>query len=647
MDNTDNTDNIDNTDNTDNIENTAIVLQSLNVQQKMELKKMIKKEYGNKYYDQKSYDDLLTTLANKYNVNIKSVTKFINKYITITDDNILINIKKVDKLMEIQKRIKYTEDLYGPFGTQWIHDKQEDDTLTEDEIRISGIFEELSKIISPDQRTIEWKDMRHTRITASDGGSVLGVNEKEREYKFILKKVVGSTFKGNEFCYHGKKYEDIGTIIYEYRMNVSIRRFGLIGHPKYKFLGASPDGIVGKYKLDGVHLTKYVGRMLEIKCPYIRTIVFEGTTFEICPIYYWVQVQLQLECCDLDVCDFWQCKFEEYDDFEDFENDTMPDEQFRSIKTGFEKGCIIQLMPKEYEGEYLDVMYDNATFIIPPKIEMTPKECEIWIKETTELINTDSKYENVKLDKIFYWRLEHAHCLTIDRDKKWFNESLPTLSKMWDYVEFFRADSHKTDILVKYIDSLKMKYNNKIMKVVEELYNVPKDTSDDLINKLIENKNKKNMLKDEKNGKSTYSKYNKVEKTFNGPLRNSTIDSYCDSRQKFNNNAYAFADDATINSENTNYDNSVCVASDDEKKQSKEKTKREYKSKNFNKFEKTFNSQSDRYNKFNNNLYAFADDATINSENTNYDNSVCVVSDDEKPKSECKSKKFNNTIYAF
>tara|TARA_A100001015_G_C14893055_1_gene673244 strand:- start:796 stop:1179 length:384 start_codon:yes stop_codon:yes gene_type:complete len=65
--------------------------------------------------------------------------------------------------------------------------------------------------------------------------------------------------------------EEPATMAYQYRMNVIVEEFGLMMHPKYSFLGASPDGIVNKYKLDGEHKTKYVGRMLYPKCPTCRT----------------------------------------------------------------------------------------------------------------------------------------------------------------------------------------------------------------------------------------------------------------------------------------------------------------------------------------------------------------------------------------
>ncbi|MCJ7637929.1 MAG: YqaJ viral recombinase family protein, partial [Nitrososphaeraceae archaeon] len=236
---------------------------------------------------------------------------------------------------------------YEPYGTQWVHDIQNDDVISEREIKLGKQFDILRAIVLPEQRSAAWFEMRDGKITASDGGTVLDVNPHEQQYKFIFKKTVGIPFISNEYVHHGKKLEEIAILIYEYRMNVKCEAFGLIGHPKYKFLGASPDSICGKFKLDGGHKSKFIGRMLEIKCPFIRKIKTEGPIIDhICPIYYWVQVQLQLECCDLDECDFWQCEIREYDSRDDFLEDTHPIEPYRSKEHSYEKGCLIQLLPR-------------------------------------------------------------------------------------------------------------------------------------------------------------------------------------------------------------------------------------------------------------------------------------------------------------
>lgn len=404
----------------------------------------------------------------------------------------LLTIKSYENDHEI---IKNTN---PPYGSQWIHDEQIDDEITPEIANKTKILEKLQNIILPKQRSKEWFEMRENKITASDGGTVLGQSPYDAQYKFILKKTTDVPFLSNRFCYHGKKMEEIATMIYAYRMNISIDEFGLLGHDKYSFLGASPDGICNKYKADEKTLSKYVGRMLEIKCPLSRQILTEGEIKGgICPIYYWIQVQLQLECCDLDECDFWQCNIREYSSKQEFENDTKINEPYKSIKYGFEKGCLVQIIPKDKmnlvnSGQYFQVIHEFADFIHPPKIEMTPLDCENWSKQVIE--NLEKTHPEYVLDKILYWRLENSHNVTINRDKVWFEQSLPEFEKMWNYVLFLRSNNDKMEIFLSYINSLSRKSNEKIMKVLEKLYTKP--DFDDKLKKII--KENEEIMKNKK-----------------------------------------------------------------------------------------------------------------------------------------------------
>lgn len=365
---------------------------------------------------------------------------------------------------------------FSPYGTQWIHDEQDDDPYDTIIERRAKQFDILRKIVLPEQRSPDWFSMRNDKITASDIGTVIGDNKYEQPYKFILKKTCGLPFLSNKFCYHGKKFEQCATMVYSYRMNVLVEEFGLLGHTKYSFLGASPDGICSRYKLNGLNESKFVGRMLEIKCPLSRKILHEGEIKgEICPIYYWDQVQLQLECCDLDECDFWQCDIREYDSRNDFIKDTDPDEPFRSNTTGFEKGCIIQLLPKsrmfETETNYWGVVHDDASFIYPEHLEMTPYECDMWVAETLSKIHSDPKYQKYAFDRVIYWKLVDSHNVVINRDREWFAEKLPDFRKMWNYVLFLRENPDKMAILSGYIETRDRKMNEDIMSVIEKLFN--------------------------------------------------------------------------------------------------------------------------------------------------------------------------------
>lgn len=376
------------------------------------------------------------------------------------------------------------------FDSDWVHNKQIDDDITDDIKRRSEQCKKLKECLQQEQRTAEWYEQRKKRITASDLGCVLGINKHEPSYKFILKKTVGVPFEPNEFCYHGKKFEQTATIIYEYRMNCKVFEYGLIMHPIYTWIGASPDGICDDYKFDGKHLSNKVGRMLEIKCPFKREIQMSGPIYDhICPSYYWAQVQLQLEVCDLDECDFFQCKITEYSSRREYLEDTDPNEPFRSEETGFEKGLLIQLLPTNYADKigtytYHATTYDHAIFIHPPRVNMTPFELDIWLVEN--ISNYKEKYPKYVFDRIVYWRLEKCKNVTILRDKEWFKLQLPIMEKMWNIVKFFQNNKYELSLLLDYIENSPKKINKNIMKIAETLSNTSNICYKDNIKKIKE-----------------------------------------------------------------------------------------------------------------------------------------------------------------
>ena len=240
-------------------------------------------------------------------------------------------------------------------------------------------------------------------------------------------------------------------------MNVQVKEFGMVAHPKYNFLGASPDGIVCPTKNDGIHSTELVGRMLEIKVPLRRKILKSGEVKgEICPIYYWDQVQLQLQCCDLDECDFWQCQIGEYPNVDIFIKDTCKSEPFRSKTHSFEKGCLIQLLPKnkihkKNTDEYLKTVWESAQFIHPPKIELTPEECDDFVNNS--LANLNVTHPDYAYDKTVYWYLMVSHSVTIKRDNEWFESNIDKYAKMWDDITFVRQNALCKELFLKFVDS--------------------------------------------------------------------------------------------------------------------------------------------------------------------------------------------------
>jgi putative phage-type endonuclease len=404
---------------------------------------------------------------------------------------------------------------YGPYGTESFHDHYKniaDDEITQDVKPRIEMFRKLAARKYPAQRSEEWFRLRDELISASDGGTVVGMNPHEPDFGIVIKKVHGKPFDTSIDCYHGKKYEQVATMSYEYRMNVKVKEFGLCRSNTYTFLGASPDGIVSEFKLktrDGRtweeifaeveqiekpedkqkymekfgYKTRFVGRMLEIKCPMRRKIIMDENAPEVygphgekitnlakdvkrgvCPAYYWVQVQLQLQCCELDECDFWQCEITEYPCKEAFLEDTNLEHPWLSRSTGHEKGAVIQLMPVEQlqnnTMNYNSRIYNFAEFIYQPRVDMTPLEVDQWINHT--LNNLRFTHKGKVLERILYWKIVATRSTTIKRDDVWFEENVDRYRQMWDYITYFRENKDKSDLLKRYINIFPLDSHGKI-----------------------------------------------------------------------------------------------------------------------------------------------------------------------------------------
>ena len=311
-------------------------------------------------------------------------------------------------------------------------------------------FQKLFATPQPEQRTKEWFEYRYNRITASDTASAIDMNPYESVEGFICKKCDPDfPFLDNEFVFHGKKYEQIATLLYEHIYNIKVTEFGCVPSDKYKILGASPDGICSKSTLDN-QFSPMIGTMLEIKCPFVREIKTTGKAMGvICPYYYFCQVQQQLECCDLDKCDFWQCKIEQYDNREKYLKDInfLPvfyegeDGKQRKIDSMFAKGCLLQFLPKEYEPTHDEDKHEfKSKYIYPPRLDMSQTEYDEWCMKTISnwYIKDPEMAKDYYFDKIIYWKIPKSHNVTIKRDKKWFSSVYPILQETWKKVCYYR-----------------------------------------------------------------------------------------------------------------------------------------------------------------------------------------------------------------
>lgn len=342
------------------------------------------------------------------------------------DDNSQTDFKDVSKL------IKNIINDYFELSKQWSsntpkrfvpHSKTNIDVKT-----IINKIDNIRAIPQPEQRTTEWYKFRHNLLTASNLGKIFGsealrnslIYEKCSPYKETDSNTY--TYVNTQSPLHwGQKYEPVSVMLYEKKYNTKVEDFGCIQHSKYDFIGASPDGINVDKTSDRF------GRMLEIKNIVNRDI--DGNPFK----QYWIQMQIQLEACNLEYCDFLETRIKEFEKEEEF---------YESSK---EKGIILHFIERvsigapspdhpvdgEQNGYQLAQQYSGIPHYVymPLDISLDKDSIDNWIETTrTKMRRSWSLYSPI------YWYLDEFSCVLVERNKLWFNAAIPEIENTWETI---------------------------------------------------------------------------------------------------------------------------------------------------------------------------------------------------------------------
>jgi putative phage-type endonuclease len=304
------------------------------------------------------------------------------------------------------------------------------------------------------QRSPSWFKARNTRVTASEASCLLTLSEehckvyvedfnvKKFKYKpdhcmshydnredYIINKCRTfygeNLFKDSIYTLHGKKFEEIATRLYRKRFNTDVIEFGLLPHPRLSYIAASPDGITSS------------GIMLEIKCPYSRKII-EGVP----PIWYWCQMQVQLEVADLDQCDFLECEIKE-----------VSYEEYLQIvpETNQDTGILLNRVAEPDNSE--------TKYIYPPDSLDTNEEFINWSQNTIY----EFQQQNIEVVPIFYF-IHKWFVLNVYRRKEWFNSVKHHFKENMDIIKKLQSDKNLFD---NYWNNIKLIRN----KAYNEKYN--------------------------------------------------------------------------------------------------------------------------------------------------------------------------------
>jgi putative phage-type endonuclease len=145
------------------------------------------------------------------------------------------------------------------------------------------------------QGSPEWHLARAGKIKGSVCAAYEGKHKYMKPADLVRQEVRALSGAPSEFTMvpavaHGSNMEEHARVFLEKLQGYTVEETGLVVHPKYDFLAASPDGLVN---LDGC---------CEFKCPYPK---YTKTPYSVYdkPMYL-MQVYMQMEVLDVDWCDF-------------------------------------------------------------------------------------------------------------------------------------------------------------------------------------------------------------------------------------------------------------------------------------------------------------------------------------------------------
>jgi putative phage-type endonuclease len=243
-----------------------------------------------------------------------------------------------------------------------------------------------------DQRTEAWHTKRGSMLTASEIYKALPDATPAQKHELMISKLtprIRTEGPGPRALVWGTRFEPIAKDIYCNLSGIKMKIVDTtcIPHPTVSFLGASPDGII---------LTEGErnGRLVEFKCPISRAFSDDTPV----PTTYYHQMQLQMECTGLDLCEYIEFQFRcpSYSEWVDS----------KATYKGF-----YAVSDDELHVKYKDIRdtRDPAT----------------WRKEVLETCEDWN---------LVFWTLEKYRMKLVEHEKDWLEKNLESITQVWNTI---------------------------------------------------------------------------------------------------------------------------------------------------------------------------------------------------------------------
>ena len=322
-----------------------------------------------------------------------------------------------DDILEIVNTLRVE---YFEMNEMPLREENTNSDVSTPKIDILSSLTKLQNIYQAKQRTPEWYETRYNLLTASNLWKVFGsqaqynslIYEKCKPLEIRDYSNASVPMDITNSLQHGILYEPLSALYYEYVNNTKITDVGCIPHEKYSYIGASPDGIIMDTS------SSLYGRMIEIKNIVNREIT--GVPLEA----YWIQMQLQMEVCDLEECDFVETRFIHHDELPSINDDGKP------------SGIILYFFPKIAIGEFATDITSEYAYM-PISISPASIEADIWIQEQSKQRPRHVLYKKT------YWVLDQYSCVLVRRNRPWFQSALPKIQEVWNTILMERESGYE------------------------------------------------------------------------------------------------------------------------------------------------------------------------------------------------------------
>lgn len=295
--------------------------------------------------------------------------------------------------------LNMVNDAYALFLAEATNPRWQQMSLDERNLRVNRI-KTLPQI---EQRTQAWYENYRSVLTASEFSSLFSSAKKRRDC--ILSKAFPPPIEEKSFRLAcptselsaigwGIRFETVVKQILEFKDHSVVYESGRLIHPTNPRLAASPDGII-----ESSPHKHQVGRLVEIKCPYSRAIGGE------IPFEYWIQMQIQMEVCDLDECEYIEVEI----------HSVRPGKEYVDLSGNKIKGLMYVCKQTVEEDQPFDYKYVYGEIGSSKLPESVPQGYSI--------------VETVP------WSMTKWHRKVIHRDREWFEATKPWQDTFWSDVE--------------------------------------------------------------------------------------------------------------------------------------------------------------------------------------------------------------------